>query len=431
MKSSRSKRLLSILIIAAVVLSFGIVSGFALDASDADAQVELQGGHGPGGNPGCPSPTPLPEPSGEPSPEPSTDPSPESKPDDKYVDHIDVDVAVSSVITLTADDLRNAIITRTRGGVTETVSTAGASISFTDNGAQLRMSGRFVVGTKNDPYTYTVTITKDNMMLSETITYWSGNHCPARGDNVPGGSGLDFHLGVTEITYKLTVNKFVLYTVDGESKSLPSDYSVTFNVYAEADTQFANCLGSATVTAADIANGSATATISGLKAGNYVVVETVSGAPDGATKTETGSAPVTLSATSDPVSFTNTYVETTPSPSPAPTPTPTLSPSDEPSPSPSAPVTSVPTPILPVSPEPSDEPSPSTEPTETPTPEPTDPVTPTPMPTDPVTPTPEPTELPTTGDSSNVTLLAAVMALCAIGIVVVVKTSRKGKHTTD
>lgn len=127
--------------------------------------------------------------------------------DDKYVDHIDIDVRVGNAIRLTADDFRNAVITRPRGGVMENVSTAGAAFSYTDNGTQLCMSGSFIVGTKSNPYTYTVTITKNNVVLSETITYWNGNHCRARTDYVARGSGLDFELGVNEITYTLANTK--------------------------------------------------------------------------------------------------------------------------------------------------------------------------------------------------------------------------------
>ena len=61
MKSARSKRLLSLLIIAAVVLSLGIASGFAIDSSETDTQVEIPDGRGPGDRPGDPSPTPAPE----------------------------------------------------------------------------------------------------------------------------------------------------------------------------------------------------------------------------------------------------------------------------------------------------------------------------------------------------------------------------------
>ena len=525
MKSARSKRLLSLLIIAAVVLSLGIASGFAIDSSETDTQVDSPDGRGPGDRPGDPSPTPAPEAgktyninmkvgetrslidhrvydewtitSGKDvvrlydhfgSMEVEAIKAGSAvvtrtywtfvgyitdtyyinvTEDDKYVDHLDVDVRVGNVIRLTADDFKNAVITRSRGGVTETVSTAGAKVSSTDNGTQLRMSGSFIVGTKSNPYTYTVTITKNNVVLSETITYWKGNHCPARTDYVARGSGLDFKLGVNEITYTLSVSKTASYTLDGEQKPLPSGYSVTFNVYAADDTQFAKSLASATVTAADLVNGSATVNFTGLKAGTYGVVETVSGAPAEAEATETGSVQVTLSETSEPASFTNTYVETTPTPSPSPTPStdpspsptpstdpspsptpstdpspsptpstdpspsPTPTPSIDPGPTPTPTPSTAPTPILPVSPTPSESPSPSTEPTATPSPEPTTPVTPTPAPSDPVTPTPAPDDLPTTGDSSNVALLAVVMVLCAAGVVVVVKTSRKGKHTTD
>ena len=247
------------------------------------------------------------------------------------VDHIDVLVALNingQKESLDQDDLKNITITSTTSNFTVTARKLNGSTDAYGQ-KQARFEGSFPVGTKDNPVSYTLSLTKvvDGVSYDLTLTtdYWDENNfCPptlkdqknplnghndtwTNGGVVP-GSGIDVEFGTANAsTRQVIITKNILGV---DTADLVDGKTFTFTIYEEDGvTQ----VGSPLTAKTTAENPSSANAITYLVRGTYVVKETASADYDNYTLSGTtysgveGTSTFVVGDNGGSLTVTNTY----------------------------------------------------------------------------------------------------------------------------